>query len=173
MHKKSTYDALKERNSPEYSCFEVFEPWVLTWGRESHVHWTWLPTLGLGNIYKFTYLLASAGFSFEVTGATLKIGFSRKWAYLRPWEYGKCWHAKHSFTAMNYPPPIPTAPPTHPPLSCLKHCSLGGYLEICFRFQNTPERGMAFQVANLGISTLGRMVLYGKCADLNVWLDHP
>ena len=29
MHKKSTYDTLRVRNSPEYSCFGHFEPRVL------------------------------------------------------------------------------------------------------------------------------------------------
>ena len=59
------------------------------------------------------------------------------------------------------PPPHPPAPvmhqtllvqrlsryPTHLPSSCIKHCSFRDYLKIPFRFQNTPERGVAFQIA--------------------------
>ena len=48
---------------------------------------------------------------------------------------------------------LPTTHPHHPTHltpSCIKHCSFRDYLEISFRFQNTPERGVAFQLATFG-----------------------
>ena len=100
------------------------------------------------------YSLVSADFSLEVTGAfrNLKNRLSWKLAYLRPWEW--IWQTPAcSFTAIQlYRHELPTTHPHHPthPLPwCFKHCSFRD-LEISFRFQNTPKRGVAFQVATYG-----------------------
>ena len=91
---------------------------------------------------------------------TLKTGFSRKWSYLRPRKYGKLRHAKYSLIHRHQLPTTHAAPVM---LQTLLVQRLDVYREISFRFQNTPERGVAFQVA-----TFGRMALYRKCADLNI-----
>ena len=87
----------------------------------------------------------------------------------------------HTFTQMGVSPPtgiwqMPACQiqlprhellTTHPPPSCLKHCLLRDYLENSFCFQNILERAWLSNSPLLGISTVGRMALYGKCADLN------
>ena len=101
MHKKSTYGALRGTNSPEYSCFVHFDPRVLMWRCGSHAHQTWPTTQAYK---KMTYSLSSAVSSFQVTGVVSNLN-NRVFTQMG---------ISSPLTAINYPPPTPTAPPTCP-----------------------------------------------------------
>ena len=125
--------------------------------------------LGLANIQKNTYSLVSAVFSFGATvpARKLKNRLCTHISVSPPPGMRQHRHPRYSFTRVYYPPPTPTAPPTRPQYA-LNIASFRDYLEISFRFQLAPERGVAFQVAILGNSIPRRVTLYGKLADLYV-----